>query len=580
MNQDFGRRQFFAFMAAVSAAGIAGRSAFGEDELQGLVDVAAGEPLDGSSTRPLPKITAATIAQAEKLTGMTFTPRERSMMVKTIQEQVRWIHNRMAGPELPDDLFPALTFNPLLPGHAPHPTTASGNPDELRRFVRRLPADDAEIAYASIAELSHWLRTRELTSVKLTRLYLDRLRKHDDKLHCVITLMEDDALVQAAAADQEMDAGQWRGPLHGIPWGAKDLLDTAGVKTTWGAETQKDRVPDTTAVVIERLNEAGAVLVAKLSLGALAYNDIWFGGRTNNPWNLEEGSSGSSAGSAAATAAGLVGFSLGTETCGSIVSPSLRCGTVGLRPTFGRVPRDGAMALCWSLDKIGPIVRYVDDAAPILSAINGASSGDPSSVTQPLYADSASTAQGLRVAYDPDWFGDDETGRIELQAVEALRKSGVRLQEMKLPKWPWDSLFLILLAEATAAFESLTRSDQDDKLAWQSPEAWPNTFRQSWFIPGPELVQADRFRRQCMEHFAGVFADIDAIIAPSFAEGLIISMNCTGHPSLTVPVSLKESGSPHGVTMIGRLFDEGTLLRLGSEIERTCWQTKPRRPLA
>ena len=193
------------------------------------------------------------------------------MMVKTIQDQVRWIHARMAGPELPGDLFPALTFNPLLPGQAPHPTTASGNPDELPKVVRRLPADEAGIAYASIAELSHWLRTRELTSVKLTRLYLDRLRKHDDKLHCVITLMEDDALIQASAADREMDAGQWRGPLHGIPWGAKDLLDTAGVKTTWGAETQKDRVPDTTAVVIERLNEAGAVLVAKLSLGALAY---------------------------------------------------------------------------------------------------------------------------------------------------------------------------------------------------------------------------------------------------------------------------------------------------------------------
>ncbi|MBG80837.1 MAG: amidase [Phycisphaerae bacterium] len=501
-------------------------------------------------------------------------------MAKTIKDQVRWIHQRMAGPELPNDLFPALTFNPLLPGHAPHLSTAQGDPNELPKVVRRLPAEDSEIAYASIAELSHWLRTRELTSVRLTRLYLDRLKKHDPELKCVITLMEDEALIQARSADQEMDAGQWRGPLHGIPWGAKDLFDTAGIKTTWGAETHKDRIPKTTAVVIERLNEAGAILVAKLSLGALAYNDTWFGGRTNNPWNTEEGSSGSSAGSAAATAAGLVGFTLGTETCGSIVSPSLRCGTVGLRPTFGRVPRDGAMALCWSLDKVGPIVRHVDDAAPVLAAINGASPGDPASVSQPLHVDTASTAQGLRVAYDPKWFSDDETGRIELQAVEALRKSGVRLQEIKLPAWPWDSLFLILLAEATAAFESLTRSNEDDKLAWQEPEAWPNTFRQSWFIPGPELVQADRFRRQCMEHFAEVFSNIDAIIAPSFAEGLIISMNCTGHPSLTVPVGLKESGSPHGVTMIGRLFDEGTLLRLGREIERSCWLTKPRRPLA
>jgi len=338
-------------------------------------------------------------------------------------------------------------------------------------------------------------------------------------------------------------------------------------------------VPATTAAVVERLEAAGAVLVAKLSLGALAYNDIWFGGRTNNPWNPEEGSSGSSAGSAAATAAGLVGFSLGTETCGSIVSPSMRCGTVGLRPTFGRVPRDGAMALCWSLDKIGPIVRHTADAAPVLAAINGASLGDPCSVSEPLHCNASMNARGLRVGYDPGWFADDETGLMEKTATSTLRKAGVEFQEIQLPEWPWDSLFLVLQAEAAAAFESLTRSNRDDELAWQEPEAWPNTFRQSWFIPAPELVQVDRFRRQCMEYFAELFTQVDAIIAPSFAEGLIISMNCTGNPSLTVPIGLKENGSPHGITIIGRLFDEGTLLRLGGVIEKTCWHTQPRRPL-
>ncbi|MCH2132802.1 MAG: amidase [Phycisphaerales bacterium] len=575
MDHELGRRQFFTFMTAASVASLAPRIARADDDLGQLVNDAAGDSLLPPAAA---KVSPETIAHAERLAGIRFTPRERAMMAESIGAQLEMMKARVDGLDMPETLFPALTFNPLLPGRVPHPATPSGDPNTLPTVSRRLPTDPVEIAYASIAELSHWIRTRKLTSRDLTRLYLDRLKKHDADLHCVVTLLEEQAMTQAAAADAEIDAGRWRGPLHGIPWGAKDLFDTAGVKTTWGAATHADRVPETTAVVIERLEAAGAVLVAKLSLGALAYGDIWFGGRTNNPWNLDEGSSGSSAGSASATAAGLVGFSLGTETCGSIVSPSLRCGTAGLRPTFGRVPRDGAMALCWSLDKVGPIVRHVEDAAPVLAAINGASPGDPSSVTQPLHVDVAATARGLRVGYNPKWFSDEETGELELTAVEALRKSGVRLQEVTLPDWPWDALFLVLLAEATAAFESITRNNRDDELEWQEPEAWPNTFRQSWFIPAPELVQVDRFRRQCMEYFANLFTQVDALVAPSFVEGLIISMNCTGHPSLTVPVGLKQSGSPHGVTLIGRLFDEGTLVRLGREIERTCWRTQPRQP--
>ncbi|MEE2907164.1 MAG: amidase [Planctomycetota bacterium] len=575
MFDELARRRFLIFMAAASTASLASRAVGDEETSEPRTDDTANET---PSSPPVQTITPETIAHAERLAGVTFTPDERVMIAKSIGEQIGMIEQRIAGLDMPDSLYPAMTFNPVLPGHTIQLTTSSGDPNTLPRISRSLPSDPNEIAYASIAELSHWLRSRQITSRALTSLYLERLKKHDQDLKCVVTLLETQAMSQAAQVDQELDAGQYRGPLHGIPWGAKDLFDTAGIKTTWGAATHKDRVPTRTAAVIERLDEAGAVLVAKLSLGALAYNDIWFGGRTNNPWNLEEGSSGSSAGSAAATAAGLVGFTLGTETCGSIVSPSLRCGTVGLRPTFGRVPRDGAMALCWSLDKVGPIVRHVDDAAPILSAINGASHGDPSSVTQPLFCDASAKASGLRVGYNPKWFTDDESGKIELKAVESLKQAGVQLQEITLPDWPWDALFMILLAEASAAFESLTRSNRDDELTWQEPEAWPNTFRQSWFIPGPELIQVDRFRRQCMEYFAGVFNSIDAIIAPSFVEGLIISMNCTGNPSLTVPVGLKENGSPHGVTMIGRLFDEGTLLRLGRAIEQNCWRTQPRRP--
>lgn len=526
-----------------------------------------------------PQIDASTIEQAESLAGIKLSSSEREMMIETISSQLSMFKARLAGIDLPDTLFPAMTFKALLPGRRIDRATPSGDPSRLSKITRDLPTDPQQIAYASIAELSHWLKTRQITSVQLTRLYLARLKQMDTSLHCVITLMEEAGLAQAARADEELDAGRWRGPLHGIPWGAKDLLDTKGVKTTWGATTHKDRVASEDATVVDRLNEAGAVLIAKLSLGALAYGDIWFDGKTRNPWNPEEGSSGSSAGPASATAAGLVGFSIGSETCGSIVSPSLRCGTVGLRPTFGRVPRDGAMALCWSLDKIGPITRQVEDTAPILAAINGASDGDPASVSESLFCDVASDARGLRVGYDPRWFEGNDSSDLESKAIDALKAAGAQLVEISLPDWPWDSLFTILLAEATAAFESLTRTDRDDELVWQDPDAWPNTFRQSWFIPAPELIQTDRFRRRCMEHFAQLFDGIDAIAAPSFVDGLIISMNCTGHPSLTIPVGLKPSGSPHGVTLVGRLFDEGTLLRLGRAIESRCWLREPRMPV-
>ncbi len=405
----------------------------------------------------------------------------------------------------------------------------------------------------------------------LAKLYLKRLKQYDAQLECVITLTEDHALRQAQQLDRELAEGKSRGPLHGIPWGAKDLFDTKGIRTTFGAAPFKDRVPDTDAAVIERLNAAGAVLIAKLSLGALAYNNMWFGGETKSPWNTEHGSSGSSAGSAAATAAGLVGFSLGSETCGSIISPSQACGTFGLRPTFGRVPRDGAMALCWSLDKVGPICRHIGDLAPVLAAINGESKGDPCSVTEPFNSGLGEGVRGLRVGWDPSWFEQEPDQEMWRITRESLAKSGATLKRISLPDVPWSALFNILSVEATAAFEPITRENLDDQLAWQEPQAWPNTFRQSWFIPGPEYVQTQRFRRRVMQIWANVFDDVDAVLSPPFTPDTIIGTNCTGHPALACPVGVGDNGLPRVAVLVGKLFDEGTLLRLGAELESRVW---------
>jgi Asp-tRNA(Asn)/Glu-tRNA(Gln) amidotransferase A subunit family amidase len=442
-----------------------------------------------------------------------------------------------------------------------------------------LPTNEEDIAYAPLTSLSRWIERRELTSARLTDIYLERLYRLDPQLKAVITFCEARARKQAARADVEIAAGTYRGPLHGIPWGAKDLIDTAGIRTPWGAEPFTRRMPEHDAAVVRTLDEAGAVLIAKLSVGALAYNDIWFGGRTNNPWNLQQGSSGSSAGSAAATAAGLVGFSLGTETYGSIVSPCMRCGTTGLRPTFGRVSRAGVMALCWSLDKVGPICRTVEDALLVLDAINGGarSAADPAAVDLPLNFNAGRSVTGLRVGYDRRWFEGREAHALDRAALEALNRTGVKLVEMDLPHWPYESLLLLLLCEAAAAFEDLTRSDMDDQLKWQDPEAWPNTLRKAWFIPGTEFVQAERFRRRCMMMMREKMEHLDAIIAPSFAGSLCLLTNNTGHPSLTLRAGIKEDGTPHGITMIGRLFDEGTLCRIGIALERelNVWQRRP-----
>ncbi len=549
-------------------------------------------PAFGTAPPVGPEVSPATFVEAEKLVQLEMTPADRATAAGNWRMQMAPLLERRTGPrkiELESTLVPASQWNPSLPGSVQRRQDSS-------RFVRSgdarlpLPATDDAIAFAPVWQLSRWIESRALTSVRLAEIYLHRLEQFNAQLRCVITLARDHALGQARQADAEIAGGRYRGPLHGIPWGAKDLLDTAKIPTTYGAEPYRDRVPAADATVVERLNSAGAVLVAKLSLGALALNDIWFGGQTMNPWLLEEGSSGSSAGPGAAVAAGLVGFAIGSETGGSIVSPSMRCGVTGLRPTFGRVPRTGAMTLCWSLDKLGPMARSVEDTVLVLKAISGPDGYDLAGVPSELAFDAAADVKGLRVGYFPGWMKEAPATDVDRAALKAVRTLGMRPVEVALPDWPYDSLNLILFAEAGAAFEELTLSHKVDELKAQVPDAWPNCFRQSRFLSAVDLVQADRFRRKVAQEMARVFAEVDLLLVPSLRDEMLVISNCTGHPSLTLRagfVEVSEARSdwapdpkhplpkffpprrvPHGITLIGRLFDEGTIAQVGLALER------------
>ncbi|HXB69675.1 MAG TPA: amidase [Candidatus Acidoferrales bacterium] len=553
-------------------------------------------PAFGTAPEVGPEVSTGTFAEAEKLVQVPLSAAEREMAAGNWRKAMAPVYERRTGPRkltLETTLAPGSRWDPVLPGQKAGP--------ERDRFVRTkadglhdpgpLPASDQDLAFAPVTQLSRWIEARKLSSERLTRLYLDRLERFDSKLRCVITLTRDLALAQAKTADQEIAAGKYRGPLHGIPWGAKDLIDTAGIPTTYGAEPFRNRVPAQDAAVVKRLHEAGAVLIAKLSLGALALNDIWFGGQTMNPWLLEEGASGSSAGPGAATAAGLVGFAIGSETGGSIVSPSMRCGITGLRPTYGRVPRTGAMTLCWSLDKLGPMTRGVEDAMLVLRAISGPDPGDVSSVPSRLDFDSAVSVQGLRVGYFSGWMKESPATDVDRAALEAARKLGMVPVEVTLPDWPYGSLNLILFAEGAAAFEELTLSGGLKQLKVQVPDAWPNLFRQARFLSAVDFVQADRLRRRVAQEMARIFSQVDLLLVPSLRDEMLTISNFTGHPSLTFRagyVEVAEARSdwapdpanplpkfsprrrvPHGVTLIGRLFDEGTLGRAGLAFERT-----------
>lgn len=548
-------------------------------------------PTFGTGAGSGPAVTPETFAEAEKLMQVTMTAAERQQAAESWRTSLAQYLERRTGPRkvsIKDTDAPATLWHPLLPGM---PGV------QLRdRFARSnagdtsLPKSDDDIAFAPVTQLSRWIESRTLTSERLTNIYLSRIERLDPKIRSIITLTRDHALARARAADVDIASGKYRGPLHGIPYGVKDLLDTKDILTTYGAEPFRNRIPATDSAVVRRLNDAGAVLLAKLSLGALALNDIWFGGQTMNPWLLEEGASGSSAGPAAATAAALVAFSIGSETGGSIVSPAMRCGVTGLRPTFGRVARTGAMTLCWSLDKLGPMTRSVEDAMLVLHAITGPDAGDPSSVPSKLDFDASGPVAGLKVGYIPQWMKENPATDVDRAAMETMKKLKMELKEVTLPDWPYSSLMPILFAEGAASFEELALNNQLGSLKVQVKDAWPNLFREARFLSAVDFVQADRMRRKVAIEMDRIFRDVDLMIVPSLRDEQLTITNFTGHPSLTLRagfVQVSEARSdwapdpanplpkfnpprrvPHGITILGRLFDDGLLGRVGVALER------------
>src|SRR5262249_35133889 len=585
------RRQFLIrapLAALVAAAGFKS----GNSQTPSQTPTTPGAPPTfGTGSGSGPAVTPETFAEAEKLLQVTMTAAERQQAAESWRTSLAQYLERRTGPRkvsIKDTDAPATLWHPLLPGI---PAV------QLRdRFVRSnvdntsLPASDVDIAFPPVTQLSRWIESRKLTSERLTNIYLSRIERLDPKIRSIITLTRDHALARAKAADVEITSGKYRGPLHGIPYGVKDLLDTKDILTTYGAEPFRNRIPATDSAVVRRLNDAGAVLLAKLSLGALALNDIWFGGQTMNPWLLEEGASGSSAGPGAATAAALVAFSIGSETGGSIVSPAMRCGVTGLRPTFGRVPRTGAMTLCWSLDKLGPMTRSVEDGMLILQAITGPDAGDVSSVPSRLDFDATAPVEGLKVGYIAQWMKESPATDVDRAAMETIKKLKMELKEVTLPDWPYSSLMPVLFAEGAASFEELALTNQLGSLKVQVKDAWPNLFRQARFLSAVDFVQADRLRRKVALEMARIFKDVDLLIVPSLRDEQLTITNFTGHPSLTLRagfVEVSEARSdwapdpqnplpkfdpprrvPHGITILGRLFDDGLIGQVGLALER------------
>lgn len=467
---------------------------------------------------------------------------------------------------LPNSTPPALQFNPLPYGfQIPDPTPKMDW--EIPKGVSR-PSWKADLAFMSIPELASLIRSGEISCLALTEFYLNRLKKYDPDLHCVVTLTEEYAIEQAKKMDAELAAGKDRGILHGIPFGAKDLFAFPGYPTTWGAGAYKEQVLDETAGIISKLEEAGAVLVAKTTLGALAMGDIWFADTTRNPWNLEEGSSGSSAGSASATAAGLLPFAIGTETWGSIVSPSTRCGTTGLRPTYGRVTRSGAMALSWSMDKVGPICRSATDCAIVFDAIRGLDPADLTLLDAGFSYPGEVDLSTLRIGYFKRAFEEDYgVSNFDKQTLRVLKRLGAKLIPVELEgeELPYYALSIILEAEAAAAFDELTRSDRDTLLVRQHRYAWPNLFRTARYIPAVEYIQANRIRHDLIEDYNRRLKEFDVVVMPSFQGGSqLLATNLTGHPVVVLPNGFKDSGSPTSISFLGNLFDEGTILAVAA----------------
>jgi Asp-tRNA(Asn)/Glu-tRNA(Gln) amidotransferase A subunit family amidase len=553
---------------------------------------AAAPALAQQPSTTAPRIDRLRLDAAESIFGVDFTEAEEQMALGSVNRNLD-SYEQLRKLNIPLDTEPAITFRPYLPGKRP---TGKATPGAKLRFTRpAVPANltPEQIAFLPVTALATLLESKRLTSTELTKIYLDRLKKYGETLKCVVTLTEDLALKQAADADAEIKAGKYRGPLHGIPWGAKDLLATRGIKTTWGATPYKDQVIDLDATVVERLRDAGAVLVAKLSMGALAQGGVWFGGSTRNPWNTERSSSGSSAGPGAATAAGLVGFSIGTETLGSIISPSVTNGVTGLRPTYGRVSRHGAMALSWTMDKIGPMCRSVEDCVLVLNAIYGSDGKDDTVTDAPLDWNPDRPLASLRVGYIQKEFeggggfggggtpteaqraAGEARRTMYATALDVFRKAGAKLEPMAMPEFPNQAIGFVLSAEAAAAFDDLTRNkEQLASLTGQSPGDWPNSFRSARFVPAVEYIRAMRARRLLMQEMDKLMSQYDVFLSPAPGSSSLQVTNLTGHPAIALKSGFIDN-MPAAIMVTGRLYDEATVCRVALAYEQaTEWHKR------
>ena len=541
----YDRRSFMQYFAGLGA---------GSTLLPGVLwaKISAGE-----------EITVETIACAEEIAGVSFDEAERQMMVDGLKQQAKQIAD-LHQVSLPNSLPPALRFDPLLPGRTLD--TRQKKIVRSKAANQSAPANTDELAFLPVTALSELVRRRLVTSVHLTELYLARLKRFDPMLHCVVTLTEERAMRQARAADEEIARGRYRGALHGIPWGAKDLLAVTGYPTTWGTNPYRTQTFTEDAAVVKRLDAAGAVLVAKLTLGELAMGDTWFGGMTRNPWKVDQGSSGSSAGSATAAAAGLVGFAIGTETLGSISSPATRVGATGLRPTFGRVPRTGAMALSWSMDKIGPLCRSVEDCALVFDAIRGPDGEDLTVHAAAFNWDARLDPRTLRVGYFKAAFeretpqpADTVVKGFDVASLDVFKRLGVSLLPVDVPPLAYGAMRLMLSAEAAAAFDELTRSGRDAEMTQQTPSSWPNAFRTARLIPAVDYVNASRLRTLAMREWQRLFDTVDVIVTPTGGSAQLVATNFTGHPAVILPNGFRDDGTPVSLTFVGGLFEEAKL---------------------
>jgi len=567
------RRRFFSALTSAFAAGAAAPA---------LAQAPAAAPQ---------RIDRLRLDAAESIFGVDFTEAEEEMALNSVNRNLRSFEE-LRKLNVPLDTEPAVTFRPYLPGKKPTGKATPGARLKVTKTTVPAGLTPDQIAFLPVTALATLIESKRITSTELTKLYLDRLKKHGEALKCVVTLTEELALQQAAAADAEITAGKYRGPLHGIPWGAKDLLATKGIKTTWGATPYRDQVIDMDATVVQRLRDAGAVLVAKLSMGALAQGGVWYGGSTRNPWNTERSSSGSSAGPGAATAAGLVGFSIGTETLGSIISPSVTNGVTGLRPTYGRVSRHGAMALSWTMDKIGPMCRSVEDCVLVLNAIYGSDGHDDTVTDAPFDWDRVSAAPlaSLRIGYlqkeleaapnnpkptEAQLNAAAARRAMYAAALDVFRKAGAKLEPIAMPDFPTSAISFVLSAEAAAAFDDLTRDkDKLATLTGQSPNDWPNTFRSSRFIPAVEYIRAMRARRLLMHEMDKLMSQYDVFLSPAPGSASLTITNLTGHPALALKCGFIDN-MPASIMVTGRLYDEATVCRVALAYEQaTEWHRK------